>query len=87
MVNASSRASEYLLITRANLAQAIEALKEAEVWIVGLDQAGTELGANSRHLKGPLGLVVGSGARHSSPGAFEVRYPFEAPHAVTGSSR
>src|SRR5687768_4705307 len=33
VVNASSGASEHLLIGRANLAQAIEALKEAEVWI------------------------------------------------------
>src|SRR5215211_594754 len=40
VVNASSGASEHLLIARSNLAQAIEALKEAEVWIVGLDQAG-----------------------------------------------
>src|SRR5215216_7410263 len=60
VVNASSGASENLLIGRANLAQAIEALKEAEVWIVGLDQAGAELEAGSRHLKGALGLVVGS---------------------------
>jgi 23S rRNA (guanosine2251-2'-O)-methyltransferase len=59
-VNASSGASEHLLIGRANLAQSIEALKEAEVWIVGLDQAGAELEAGSRHLKGALGLVVGS---------------------------
>lgn len=60
VVNASSGASEHLLIGRANLAQAIEALKEAEVWIVGLDQAGAELEAGSRHLRGALGLVVGS---------------------------
>jgi 23S rRNA (guanosine2251-2'-O)-methyltransferase len=60
VVNASSGASEHLRIARANLAQAIDALKEAEVWIVGLDQAGAELEAGSRHLKGPLGLVVGS---------------------------
>jgi 23S rRNA (guanosine2251-2'-O)-methyltransferase len=60
VVNASSGASEHLLIARANLAQAIEALKEAEVWVVGLDQAGAELEANSRHLRGALGLVVGS---------------------------
>ena len=59
-VNASSGASEHLLIGRANLAQAIDALKEAEVWIVGLDQAGDELEAGSRHLRGALGLVVGS---------------------------
>src|ERR1044071_4463013 len=60
VVNASSGASEHLLIARAYVAQAIDSLKEAEVWIVGLDQAAAELGSNSRHLKGALGLVVGS---------------------------
>ena len=60
VVNASSGASEHLLIARSNLAQTIDALKEAEIWIVGLDQAGAELDANSRHLRGALGLVVGS---------------------------
>ena len=60
VVNASSGASEHLLIGRANLAQAIDALKESEVWIVGLDQAGAEIEPGSRHLKGALGLVVGS---------------------------
>jgi 23S rRNA (guanosine2251-2'-O)-methyltransferase len=48
------------LIARANLAQAIETLKEAEVWIVGLDQDGVKVEPNSRHLSGALGLVVGS---------------------------
>ena len=60
VVNASSGASEHLLIGRANLAQSIDALKDAEVWIVGLDQAGAEIEPGSRHLKGALGLVVGS---------------------------
>ena len=60
VVNASSGASEHLLIARSNLAQAIDALKEAEVWVVGLDQDGATLEAGSRHLKGALGLVVGS---------------------------
>ena len=60
VVNASSGASDHLLIARANLAQAIDALKEAEVWIVGLDHAGAQLELGSRHLKGALGLVVGS---------------------------
>src|SRR5688572_4191612 len=60
VVNASSGASEHLLIARSNLAQAIDTLKEAEVWVVGLDQAGTELEAGSRHLRGALGLIVGS---------------------------
>lgn len=60
VVNASSGASEHLLIARANLAQSIETLKDADVWVVGLDQAGAELEAGSRHLRGALGLVVGS---------------------------
>jgi 23S rRNA (guanosine2251-2'-O)-methyltransferase len=60
VVNASSGATEHLLIARSNLAQVIDALKEAEVWIVGLDQAGEKLEADSRHLRGALGLVVGS---------------------------
>ena len=60
VVNASSGASEHLLIARANLAQAIDALKQAEAWVVGLDQDGVEIKPDSRHLKGALGLVVGS---------------------------
>ena len=60
VVNASSGASEHLLVARSNLAQAIEALKEAQVWVVGLDQAGAQMEPDSRHLRGALGLVVGS---------------------------
>jgi 23S rRNA (guanosine2251-2'-O)-methyltransferase len=60
VVNASSGATEHLLIARSNLAQAIDALKEADVWIVGLDQAGDKIEVGSRHLRGALGLVVGS---------------------------
>ena len=60
VVNASSGATEHLLIGRSNLAQILDTLKEAEVWIVGLDQDGAELEASSRHLRGALGLVVGS---------------------------
>lgn len=60
VVNASSGASELLRVAQANLAQTIDALKDNEVWIVGLDQSGAELEAGSRHLRGGLGLVVGS---------------------------
>jgi 23S rRNA (guanosine2251-2'-O)-methyltransferase len=61
VVNASSGASEHLLITRQNLSQAIDALKEENVWIVGLDQNGESLGDKTeKHLRGALGLVVGS---------------------------
>jgi 23S rRNA (guanosine2251-2'-O)-methyltransferase len=59
-VNASSGASEHLCVARWNLSQAIDMLKEADVWVVGLDQDGQELTMGSRHLRGPLALVVGS---------------------------
>ncbi|MBI5950487.1 MAG: 23S rRNA (guanosine(2251)-2'-O)-methyltransferase RlmB [Chloroflexi bacterium] len=59
-VNASSGASEHMLIAQANLSQTIDALKAENVWVVGLDQAGTEIQPGSRHLKGTLALVVGS---------------------------
>jgi 23S rRNA (guanosine2251-2'-O)-methyltransferase len=49
-----------MLIAQSNLSQAIDALKTNDVWVVGLDQAGEKVDAGSRHLKGALGLVVGS---------------------------
>jgi 23S rRNA (guanosine2251-2'-O)-methyltransferase len=61
VVNASAGASEHLLIAQSNLAQAMETLHEADVWLVGLDERGEPLGHGSeRHLRGSLGLVVGS---------------------------
>ena len=61
VVNASSGASEHLLVARSNLSQAVDALKESEVWIVGLDQKGQPLHEKSNHhLQGALGLIVGS---------------------------
>ena len=62
VVNASSGASEHMLIAQANLSQTIDALKDNDIWVVGLDQAGAEYEARaaSRHLKGALALVVGS---------------------------
>ena len=60
VVNASSGASEFMLIARANLSQTIDALKDNEIWVAGLDQTGAEMEAGSRHLRGALGLVVGS---------------------------
>jgi 23S rRNA (guanosine2251-2'-O)-methyltransferase len=61
VVNASSGASEHLLIAQSNLSQAIDALKESEVWVVGLDQKGESIQEKmNRHLKGSLALVVGS---------------------------
>jgi 23S rRNA (guanosine2251-2'-O)-methyltransferase len=61
VVNASSGASEHMLIARSNLAQSIDALKAENVWVVGLDQDGETLGEKTkRHLKGATAIVVGS---------------------------
>jgi 23S rRNA (guanosine2251-2'-O)-methyltransferase len=63
VANASSGASEHLLVAQMNLAQAIAELKEAGVWVVGLDQDGETVRTDSGRkspLSGALGLVVGS---------------------------
>jgi 23S rRNA (guanosine2251-2'-O)-methyltransferase len=61
VVNASSGASEHLRIARSNLAQAMDALKEENVWVVGLDQQGETIGEKTRrHLAGAVAVVVGS---------------------------
>ncbi|MDQ3004755.1 MAG: 23S rRNA (guanosine(2251)-2'-O)-methyltransferase RlmB [Chloroflexota bacterium] len=61
VVNAASGASEHMLITRSNLAQVIDTLKEENVWVVGLDQDGEMIGDKTqRHLTGATALVVGS---------------------------
>ncbi len=61
VVNASSGASEHLLIAQSNLAQAMDSLKEADAWLIGLDPGGEPFTATAnRHLAGSLGLVVGS---------------------------
>jgi 23S rRNA (guanosine2251-2'-O)-methyltransferase len=60
VVSASSGASEHLLVGQANLAQAIEALKQAGVWVVGLDQGAQASPPGQIRLDGPLALVVGS---------------------------
>ena len=61
VVNASSGATEHLRVARSNLAQAIDALKEENVWVVGLDQNGETIGEKTRrHLTGATALVVGS---------------------------
>ena len=60
VVNASSGASEHLLVTQDNLHQAIEALKKAGAWVVGLEGGDQATGAERVRLDGALGLVVGS---------------------------
>ena len=60
VVNASSGASEHLLVTQSNLSQAISALKDAGAWIIGLEGGGQAQGPDEVRLDGAIGLVVGS---------------------------
>ncbi|MFN2152594.1 MAG: 23S rRNA (guanosine(2251)-2'-O)-methyltransferase RlmB, partial [Anaerolineales bacterium] len=60
VVNASSGASEHLLIAQANLSQVISTLKEEGLWIIGLEGSAEASTASQIRLDGPLGLVVGS---------------------------
>lgn len=59
-VNASSGASEHMLIAQANLHQSISELKDAGAWIVGLEGGQNAQGVDRVRLDGALGLVVGS---------------------------
>ncbi len=60
VVNASSGAVEHLWIAQGNLAQAIEKLKEAGVWVVGLEGSPEARLPNEVRLDGAIALVVGS---------------------------
>jgi 23S rRNA (guanosine2251-2'-O)-methyltransferase len=60
VVNASSGASEHLLVAQANLHQAIDALKQAGAWVIGLEGGGQAEGPDKVRLDGAIGLVVGS---------------------------
>lgn len=60
VVNASSGASEHLLIAQSNLAQAISTLKDRGIWIIGLEGSSQARSPSQIELDGPLGLVVGS---------------------------
>lgn len=67
VVHASSGASEHLLVVQANLAQAIASLKEAGVWVVGLENGAEALPPEMVDLKGALAFVVGSEAEGMRP--------------------
>ncbi|MCD6474847.1 MAG: 23S rRNA (guanosine(2251)-2'-O)-methyltransferase RlmB [Anaerolineaceae bacterium] len=60
VVNASSGATEHLLIAQSNLSQAISQLKEAGAWIAGLEGGTGSQPISQVKLTGPLGIVVGS---------------------------
>ncbi|HWQ80606.1 MAG TPA: 23S rRNA (guanosine(2251)-2'-O)-methyltransferase RlmB, partial [Anaerovoracaceae bacterium] len=59
VAKASAGAVEYVAVARvSNIAQAIDRLKEAGVWIAACDMDGTEY--DSAELKGSLALVIGA---------------------------
>ena len=59
VVNSSSGATEHLLIVQVNLAQAIQQLKEENIWVIGLDAGPEAQPLNQVSLDGPLALVIG----------------------------
>ena len=60
VVHASSGASEHLLIAQSNLAQAIQALKQNDIWVVGLESSKEAQDFATVDLRGALALVIGS---------------------------
>jgi 23S rRNA (guanosine2251-2'-O)-methyltransferase len=67
VVNASSGASEHLLIAQANLAQAIGLLKDAGAWIIGLEGSDQAQSPGAIRLDGAVGIVVGSEGKGMRP--------------------
>jgi 23S rRNA (guanosine2251-2'-O)-methyltransferase len=67
VVHASSGACEHLLIAATNLAQAISELKQANVWVIGLDAGEDAQDISKVRLDGSLALVVGSEAEGMRP--------------------
>ena len=60
VVNASSGACEHLIVAQANLAQVITQLKEAGLWVIGLEGGPRGQEIDQVSLDGPLAVVVGS---------------------------
>jgi 23S rRNA (guanosine2251-2'-O)-methyltransferase len=60
VVTASAGASEHLLVGMMNLAQAMDQLKDDDVWILGLEGSEDSVPIEKVRLTGPLAIVVGS---------------------------
>jgi len=60
VVSASAGATEYMLVAQVNLVQAILELKEADAWVVGLDEGSESKSPSEVRLDGALVVVVGS---------------------------
>lgn len=63
VVNSSSGATELLEIAQHNIAQAIDRLKEAGGWIVGLEDSPAAQPPKRIDFKGGIGIVVGNEAQ------------------------
>jgi 23S rRNA (guanosine2251-2'-O)-methyltransferase len=63
VVNASSGATEMLLIAQHNLAQAMDRLKAAGGWMIGLEDSPEAQTPDRINLKGGVGLVIGNEAQ------------------------
>jgi 23S rRNA (guanosine2251-2'-O)-methyltransferase len=60
VVQSSSGASEHILVAQANLAGAINRLKENEYWVIGMENSPNAQTPESVQLGGQIALVVGS---------------------------
>jgi 23S rRNA (guanosine2251-2'-O)-methyltransferase len=67
VVSASSGACEHLLLTQVNLAQAISVLKDAGVWVFGLDASPGAKQPSQVDLGGSVAIVVGNEAAGMRP--------------------
>ncbi len=67
VVTSSSGASEHVLIAQANLVQALNNLKEQNVWVVGLDSGPESSVLTDVRLDGALVLVVGNEGQGMRP--------------------
>ncbi len=59
VVNSSSGATEHLLIVQVNLAQAIEQLKQQNIWVIGLEAGPEAKTLTQLRLDGALAVVIG----------------------------
>ena len=63
VVAASAGTCEHMLVAMANLAQSIRSLKEADIWILGLETSAQAPTLESIDTKEALGLVIGGEAK------------------------
>jgi 23S rRNA (guanosine2251-2'-O)-methyltransferase len=60
VVSASAGAAEHMLVVQANLVQTIQTLKDADAWVVGLDEGPESKSPSDIRLEGALAMVVGN---------------------------